>query len=101
MQAYTKAGNLDAALHVAMTMAGMTSALSPARLRKQAEKAFDKYGSIEPDLSHLSDEQLQGMRELLEPGRSASPTPTDDCCAAITDAESLRLAWPDVPDQSE
>ena len=62
MQAYTKAGNLDAALHVAMTMAGMTSALSPARLRKQAEKALDKYGSMEPDLSHLTDEQLQGMR---------------------------------------
>ena len=42
MQAYTKAGNLEAAPHVAMTMAGMTSALSPARLRKQAEKALDK-----------------------------------------------------------
>src|SRR5215831_15582480 len=77
MQAYTKAGNLDAALHVAMTMAGMTSALNQARLRKQAEKALDKYGSIEPDLSHLSDEQIQAMRDLLEPGRSASPTSAD------------------------
>ena len=63
MQAYTKAGNLDAALHVAMSMAGMTSALSPTRLRKQAEKALDKYGSMEPDLSHLTDEQLQAMRD--------------------------------------
>jgi len=48
MQAYTKSGNLDAALNVAMTMAGMTSTLSPARLRKQAEKALDKYGSVDP-----------------------------------------------------
>src|SRR5215469_17598162 len=67
MQAYTKAGNLDAALHVAMTMAGMTSALSPARLRRQAEKALDKYGSIEPDLSHLTDEQLRACASCLSP----------------------------------
>src|SRR5215469_4137166 len=92
MQAYPKAGNLDAALHVAMTMAGMTSALSPARLRKQAEKAFDKYGSIEPDLSHLTDEQLQAMRELLEPGKLAAPMSADAHCTATPDAESTGLA---------
>src|SRR5215831_1363476 len=87
MQAYTKAGNLDAALHVAMTVAGMTSALSPARLRKQAEKALDKYGSIEPDLSHLTDEQLCLLRgkpllttTAMEPllGQSHGPDDLDD-----------------------
>ena len=82
-------------------MAGMTSALSPARLRKQAEKAFDKYGSIEPDLSHLTDEQLQAMRELLEPGKLAASTSADAHYAATPDAESARLAWSDPPDQSE
>src|SRR5262249_30170996 len=98
MQAYTKAGNLDAALHVAMTMAGMTSALSPARLRRQAEKALDKCGATEPDLSHLTDEQLQGMRELLEPGKIAAPTSADAHCVATPDAE---LAFSDPPDQSD
>src|SRR5215469_9576819 len=79
MQAYTKAGNLDAALHVAMTMAGMTSTLSPARLRKQAEKALDKYGPVEPDLSHLTDEQLSAALAILgkppsAPAAAAEPS---------------------------
>jgi hypothetical protein len=79
MQAYTKAGNLDAALNVAVTMAGMTSTLSPARLRRQAEKALDKYGSVEPDLSHLTDEQLCMLRgtSLSAPAATA-PEPWVD-----------------------
>jgi hypothetical protein len=79
MQAYTKAGNLDAALNVAMTMAGMTSTLSPARLRRQAEKALDKYGAVEPDLSHLTDEQLAMLRgEPFSAPAATAPKPSGD-----------------------
>jgi len=75
MQAYTKAGNLDAAFGVAMNMAGMTSTLTPARLRRQAEKALDKYGVVEPDLSHLTDEQLSVLRGKPLPAATA-PEPS-------------------------
>jgi len=47
---------------------------------------------MEPDLSHLTDEQLQAMRELLEPGRIAVPMSADAHCAASSDMESARLA---------
>ena len=85
MQSYTRAGNLDGALHVATVMAGMTSTLSRARLRRQAERCISE---MQPDLSHLSDEQIQAMRDLLEPGKIAAPTPADEHSAAMTDAES-------------
>ena len=67
-------------------------------MRRQAERCV---AEMEPDLSHLTDEQLQAFRELLEPGKLAAPTSADAHYAATSDSESARLAWPDAPDQSD
>jgi hypothetical protein len=98
MEAYTKAGNLEAALHVATVMAGMTSTLSRARLRRQAERCV---AEMEPDLSHLTDEQLQAMRELLDSGKVAAPMSDDAHRDAVMDAESTRIELSDASDQSD
>ena len=97
MQAYTKAGNLDAALKVAMIMAGITSTLSPARLRKQAEK----YVSQEPDLSHLTDEQLSAITAILgKPLSASAATATERWVAQERGPDDLNddRAAPSAPD---
>jgi len=80
---------------VATVMVGMTSTLS--RARRQAEKYVS---GIEPDLSHLSDEQLQAMRNLLESREADGPMLANGHCVLITEAESTQFASDDVPCQS-
>jgi hypothetical protein len=72
MQAYTRGGNLDAALNVAMTMAGMTSTLSPGPLAQAGRE-----GTRQVRLRRTRSVALDGRTAVCAPRQAAFGTGCD------------------------